>query len=76
MVRHDLYLCVSAATNRLITAQDHASVQINIADVDQDGRAIPGQATTYAMCGYVRGQGEADDSLNRLASRDGILPKG
>ncbi|KAI0725171.1 40S ribosomal protein S21 [Fomitopsis betulina] len=61
-----------AATNRLITAKDHASVQITIADVDQDGRALP-TGTTFALCGPVRAMGESDDSLNRLATKAGLL---
>ncbi|KAF5330796.1 hypothetical protein D9619_005538 [Psilocybe cf. subviscida] len=59
-----------AATNRLITSKDHASVQIAIADVDANGRAL-NTSTTYALCGQVRSQGESDDSVNRLATRDG-----
>jgi small subunit ribosomal protein S21e len=61
-----------AATNRLITAKDHASVQINIADVDEEGKAVPGKVQTYAFCGQVRSIGESDDSLNRLAQKDGL----
>ena len=26
-----------------------------------------------ALCGFVRAMGESDDSLNRLAQRDGFL---
>jgi len=66
-------LTYSAATNRLITAKDHASVQINIGHVDENGHLIPGQHTTYALCGFVRTRSESDDSLNRLATRDGLL---
>lgn len=66
-------LTSSAATNRLITAKDHASVQINIGHVDENGHILPGQATTYALCGFVRIRSESDDSLNRLATRDGLL---
>ncbi|KAH3680836.1 hypothetical protein WICMUC_000104 [Wickerhamomyces mucosus] len=62
-----------SATNRIIKAKDHASVQINIVNVDEEGRAIPNDFTTYALSGYVRSRGEADDSLNRLAQRDGLL---
>ncbi|CAG87309.2 DEHA2D15092p [Debaryomyces hansenii CBS767] len=62
-----------SATNRIMKAKDHSSVQINIANVDEEGRAIPGDNTTYALCGYIRGRGEADDSLNRLAQQDGLL---
>jgi small subunit ribosomal protein S21e len=63
----------SAATNRLITAKDHASVQINIGHVDENGHIIPGQQTTYAICGFVRTRSESDDSLNRLATEHGLL---
>jgi small subunit ribosomal protein S21e len=68
-----LLTVVSAATNRLITAKDHASVQINIGHVDENGHIVPGQQTTYALCGFVRTRSESDDSLNRLATRDGLL---
>ncbi|XP_006458178.1 hypothetical protein AGABI2DRAFT_183265 [Agaricus bisporus var. bisporus H97] len=61
-----------AATNQLITAKDHASVQISIADVDANGRALP-TTTTFAFCGQIRSQGEGDDSLNRLATKAGHI---
>jgi small subunit ribosomal protein S21e len=32
---------------------------------------INGQNTSYALSGYVRQMGEADDSLNMLTTRDG-----
>nr|XP_031864336.1 uncharacterized protein CI109_000249 [Kwoniella shandongensis]KAA5531408.1 hypothetical protein CI109_000249 [Kwoniella shandongensis] len=60
-------------TDRLITAQDHASIQIQIADVDADGKAIKGQATTIAICGKIRAQGDSDDSINRIATKEGLL---
>ncbi|ORX48060.1 30S ribosomal protein S21e [Hesseltinella vesiculosa] len=69
----DLYIprkC--SATNRLITAKDHASIQLNISDVDAEGRAL-NTFSTYALCGFVRKEAEADDCLNRLASQDGFL---
>ncbi|KAI0256890.1 ribosomal protein S21e [Lactifluus subvellereus] len=61
-----------AATNRLITSKDHASVQVVVADVDANGRALP-TSTSFALSGQVRAQGESDDSLNRLATRAGLL---
>ena len=64
---------ISAATGRLITAKDHASVQINIGHVDENGHIIPGQQTTYALCGFVRTLSESDDCLNRLATQDQLL---
>ncbi|KAJ2721651.1 40S ribosomal protein S21 [Coemansia sp. Benny D115] len=69
----DLYIprkC--SATNRLIGAKDHASVQINIADVDESGR-MTGTTKTYAISGAVRANAESDDSLNRLTTKDGYL---
>lgn len=64
-------LPTGAATNRLITAKDHSSVQINIAEVDEQGKMITGKNVSYAFSGYVRSIGEADDSLNMLATQDG-----
>ncbi|RKP23955.1 ribosomal protein S21e [Syncephalis pseudoplumigaleata] len=63
-----------SATHRLITAKDHASVQINIGEVDSKG-VLNGKFQTFALCGYIRSQGEADDSLNRLATEQGFLKK-
>lgn len=60
------------ASNRLIVSKDHASVQINVADVDADGRAQR-TFTTFAFSGPVRAMGESDDSLNRLATKAGLL---
>ena len=56
--------------DRLITSKDHASVQIVIADVDANGRALT-TSTSFALSGQVRAQGEGDDSLNRLATQVG-----
>ncbi|CAG8735878.1 25214_t:CDS:2, partial [Gigaspora rosea] len=64
------YVQYSSATNRLITAKDHASVQINVGEVDEKGR-FTNTYTTYALCGFIRCSGESDDSLNRLATKDG-----
>lgn len=61
-----------SATNRIIKAKDHASVQISIAKVDENGR-YTGENMTYALCGFVRAMGESDDAMNRLAQRDGLL---
>ncbi|XP_008805749.1 40S ribosomal protein S21 [Phoenix dactylifera] len=62
----DLYIprkC--SATNRLITAKDHASVQINIGHLDENG-VYTGQFTTFALSGFIRAQGDADSALDRL----------
>ncbi|THU62681.1 hypothetical protein C4D60_Mb01t07670 [Musa balbisiana] len=49
----------------LITAKDHASVQINIGHLDESG-VYTGQFTTFALSGFIRAQGDADSSLDRL----------
>ncbi|CAN6312800.1 unnamed protein product, partial [Urochloa humidicola] len=54
-----------SATNRIITAKDHASVQINIGHLDENG-LYDGHFTTFALSGFVRAQGDADSSLDRL----------
>jgi len=69
----DLYIprkC--SATNRILTAKDHASVQINIGHLDKDG-VFTGDFTTFAFCGFIREQGRSDASLNRLAAKQGLI---
>jgi small subunit ribosomal protein S21e len=61
-----------SATNRIIRAKDHASVQISVGKVDENGR-YTGENQVYALCGFVRSRAESDDALNRLAQRDGFL---
>ncbi|KAJ4457520.1 putative ribosomal protein S21e [Paratrimastix pyriformis] len=57
-----------SATNRLIIPTDHASVQINVAVLDENGHVIPGRYETVTLCGMIRSNGEADAALNRLCS--------
>ncbi|KAL6076921.1 40S ribosomal protein S21 [Balamuthia mandrillaris] len=74
-VNVDLYIprkC--SATHRLITAKDHASVQISVGKVDQDGK-LTGEVETFALCGYIRAMGEADSAMNRLARANGYLSR-
>ncbi|PHT60031.1 40S ribosomal protein S21 [Capsicum baccatum] len=62
----DLYIprkC--SATNRLITSKDHASVQLNVGHLDDRG-VYTGTFTTFALCGFIRAQGDADSALDRL----------
>jgi len=55
----------SSATNRIITAKDHAFVQINIGHLYEND-LYDGRFTTFAPSGFVRAQGDADSSLDRL----------
>lgn len=63
---------LSSASNRLITAKDHAAVQINFANVDDKG-VYTGEDTTFAICGFLRHQGRSDNSVNRLAQEAGLI---
>ncbi|PVD23139.1 hypothetical protein C0Q70_16402 [Pomacea canaliculata] len=59
----DLYIprkC--SASNRIVASKDHASIQINIAEVDESTGRMTGVNKTYAICGAIRRMGESDDS--------------
>ncbi|RWA13678.1 hypothetical protein EKO27_g1430 [Xylaria grammica] len=64
------------ATDRhstVIKATDHASVQISVARLDDNGRQVPGENHVYALSGFVRAMGEGDDAFNRITQKDGLL---
>jgi hypothetical protein len=58
----DSVLC-SSVTNRLLGSKDHASVQINVGNVDKYG-IYTGDYQVFCLSGAVRRQGEADFGLN------------
>ncbi|KAL7544346.1 hypothetical protein ACHAWF_007736 [Thalassiosira exigua] len=63
----DLYIPRKCSwTNRLIRAKDHGSVQINVANVDPATGLFTGEATAYALSGYVRDKAEGDMALTAL----------
>eukprot|EP00887_Chlorella_sp_A99_P003280 scaffold9.g3280.t1 len=65
----DLYIPRKCSwTNRLITAKDHGSVQINIGHLDESG-VYNGSYTTFALVGGLRKKGEADSALDHLWSK-------
>ena len=80
-----------SASNRILAAKDHASIQvsggqfdeehksvvsqINLAEVDESTGRMTGGFKTYAICGAIRRMGESDDCINRLAKRDNIIDK-
>lgn len=43
----------SSASNRIIHAKDHASIQINFVDIDESG-LFKSSCTAYAICGALR----------------------
>ncbi len=66
-----VFFC-SVASNRIISAKDHASVQFQIPHVDKDGH-LNGQFTTVAFSGFVRGQAGSDAALNKVAQEGGFV---
>jgi small subunit ribosomal protein S21e len=65
----------SSASNRIIHAKDHASIQINLVDVDEATGRMTDTCKTYAICGEIRRMGESDDCIARLAKKDGVLSR-
>jgi len=41
-------------SNRILSARDHASIQINLASVDESTGHMTGGFTTYSICGAIR----------------------
>lgn len=68
-------LIFSSASNRIIHAKDHASIQLNFVDVDESTGRMTDSYKTYAICGEIRRMGESDDCIARLAKKDAILSK-
>lgn len=65
----------SCATNRIIAAKDHGSIQLNLAVLDAEG-VYSGEVddvVTYALAGYTRLQGESDGWLTLLAAKDNMI---
>ncbi|KAB2606739.1 40S ribosomal protein S21-2-like [Pyrus ussuriensis x Pyrus communis] len=60
-----------SASNRLITSKDHASVQINVGHLDEHSI----YTFTFALCGYVHAQGDADRGLDGLWQKKKIEAK-
>ncbi|KRZ13812.1 Deoxycytidylate deaminase [Trichinella zimbabwensis] len=74
----DLYIprkWLVSASSRIVSAKDHASVQIEIAKVNPVTGKMTGDTEKYAISGAIRRMGESDDSINRLAVRSGLMPK-
>merc|ERR1712021_218591 len=70
----DLYIPRKCSwTNRLIEAKDHASVQINVANVDPITGMATGENTAFALGGYIRFKSEGDMALSALAQKNDAI---
>ncbi|XP_042972065.1 40S ribosomal protein S21-2-like [Carya illinoinensis] len=54
-----------STTNKLITSMDHASVQINVGHLDENGM-YNDHFSTFVLYGFVRARGDVDSELDRL----------
>lgn len=59
----------SAWTTRLISAKDHGSVQINVANVDPITGVYTGDYKAFALAGYIRAKSEGDEALTTLVQK-------
>ena len=67
----DLYIPRKCSyTNQLIKAKEHASVQINVANVDPVTGIMTGDNKTYCLGGYIRFKCEGDMALTHLVQKD------
>ncbi|KAF0765743.1 40S ribosomal protein S21 [Rhopalosiphum maidis] len=64
-----------SASNRIIPAKDHASIQINLAEIDSSTGRITGNHKILTISGAIRRMGESDDCITRLAKEHGIVAK-
>ncbi|EGI61257.1 40S ribosomal protein S21, partial [Acromyrmex echinatior] len=51
--KSDFFYC-SSASNRIIHAKDHASIQLTLADVDPETGRMTDTHKMYAICGAIR----------------------
>mmetsp|Transcript_32884 Transcript_32884/g.46723 ORF Transcript_32884/g.46723 Transcript_32884/m.46723 type:complete len:87 (+) Transcript_32884:321-581(+) len=67
----DLYVPRKCSwTNRLVVAKDHASVQINVANVDPVSGVATGEYTPFCLAGYIRFKSEGDMALTDLVQKN------
>jgi len=67
----DLYIPRKCSyTTRLISAKDHGSVQINVANVDPVTGLFTTESTTFALTGYIRNKSEGDMALTYLVEKN------
>jgi len=73
-VNVDLYIPRKChASNTLIPAFDHGSVQIAVADIDANGTIVAGSSRTFCIAGFLRSQGGSDHAINHLCIEHGIV---
>ena len=64
-----------SATSKLIGPKDHASIQIFVPDVDEQGRIkTGGEGIKIAISGYIRDKGRSDYEIEKILRAKGKYP--
>ena len=62
------------ATSRVIGPKDHASIQIFVPDVDENGRVIYDKGYKVAICGFIRDKGRSDYEIEKVLRANKYYP--
>lgn len=62
------------ATSKLIGAKDHASIQLFIPDLDEEGRVIFDKGYKVAMSGFIRDKGRSDYEIEKILRAQSLYP--
>lgn len=60
-------------TDRIITSKDHASIQLSISDVNEDGTINLAKTNLVTISGFVRSTGQGDMALTRILAENKII---
>lgn len=63
-----------SATSRIIGPADHASVQLILPKVDEEGRAVAGEEYVFDISGYLRNKGRSEWEFEKLLRSQGLYP--
>ena len=60
-------------TDRIITAKDRSSIQINVCDVNPDGTINKEKSEIISLCGFIRSRGHSDIALEKVMREKKII---
>lgn len=63
-----------AATSKVLGPKDHASVQIFVPDVDENGRVKFDSGSKFAISGYIREKARSDYEIEKLLRSKELFP--
>jgi small subunit ribosomal protein S21e len=60
-------------TDRLITSKDHASIQLAINELNEDGTINLAKTNLVTISGFVRSTGQGDMALTRILNENRLI---